>query len=76
MVAALERVAGREVTRLIRWERDPVVERVSSTWPGTLDDTRARQLGFPSDADFEVIVRRYIAEDMPASAAHATDGRR
>jgi len=63
MVAALERVAGAEVVSRIKWERDPKVVKVVATWPGALDTMRARSLGFPGDASFDDIVRRYIADE-------------
>jgi nucleoside-diphosphate-sugar epimerase len=59
VVAALERVAGPEVARLVRWERDPRVERIVATWPGAWDVTRARALGFPSDENFEAVIRQF-----------------
>jgi nucleoside-diphosphate-sugar epimerase len=62
MVAALARVAGADVAARVRWERDPRVEKVANTWPGRLDDTRARALGFPVDTDFDTIIRQYIAD--------------
>jgi nucleoside-diphosphate-sugar epimerase len=62
MVAALGRVAGVEVAARVRWERDPRVERVANTWPGRLDDGRARGLGFPADTSFDDIIRQYIAD--------------
>jgi nucleoside-diphosphate-sugar epimerase len=62
MVAALARVAGVEVAGRVRWERDPRVERVANTWPGRLDDRRARGLGFPADRSFDDIIRQYIAD--------------
>ncbi len=62
MVAALGRVAGAEVAARVRWERDPRVERVANTWPGRLDDRRARSLGFPADTSFDDIIRQYIAD--------------
>ena len=61
MVAALERVAGSEVAKRIRWESDPRIERLVSTWPGELDASRARALGFPSDTDFEAVIRQHMA---------------
>jgi nucleoside-diphosphate-sugar epimerase len=69
MVAALARVAGPEVAARVRWERDPRVEKVASTWPGRLDDTRARALGFPVDTSFDTIIRQYRDEraNPPAS---------
>jgi nucleoside-diphosphate-sugar epimerase len=63
MVAALERVAGAEVVARIKWERDPKVVKVVATWPGALDATRAQSLGFPGDASFDDIVRRYIDDE-------------
>lgn len=62
MVAALERVAGPEVAKLVRWERDPMIERVAATWPGRLDASRAIALGFPTDESYEDVIRQYVAE--------------
>jgi nucleoside-diphosphate-sugar epimerase len=64
MVAALGRVAGVEVARLVRWERDPQVEGIVGTWPGAWDTTRARALGFPADSSFDAVIRQYIEEEM------------
>ena len=73
MVASLERVAGSEVARRVRWERDSRIARIVATWPGALDTTRARALGFSGDETFDGIIRRYIEEeqgraDEPAGA--------
>ncbi|MCC7042694.1 MAG: SDR family oxidoreductase [Acidobacteria bacterium] len=62
MVAALAHVAGPDVAARVRWERDARVEKVANTWPGRLDDARARVLGFPVDTDFEHIIRQYMAD--------------
>jgi nucleoside-diphosphate-sugar epimerase len=62
MVDALERVAGQEVVQRIRWERDPRIAAMVATWPGTLDASRAKALGFPSDDNFDDVIRRYLAE--------------
>ena len=62
MVASLARVAGRDVAARVRFEPDPRIERMVATWPGELAATRARALGFPSDTDFDEIVRRYMAD--------------
>jgi nucleoside-diphosphate-sugar epimerase len=62
MIASLERVAGPDVVARIRFETDPRIERMVATWPGELEATRARALGFPRDEDFDEIIRRYIAD--------------
>ena len=63
MVEALRAVAGDAAARRIRWERDPVIERIVGSWPAAWDTTRATSLGLRGDADFEAIVRAYVEDD-------------
>lgn len=60
MLASLERAGGVEVRARVRCEIDPHVTRVMSSWPGALDDRRARQLGFTADPDVDAVVRQYV----------------
>ncbi len=62
MVAALQRVAGEEAVRLIRWEPDATIQRIVESWPSKVDAPRARALGFNADPDFEAIVRAHIED--------------
>jgi nucleoside-diphosphate-sugar epimerase len=62
MAAALERVAGPEVARRIRWEPDARLERMVLGWPGALEARRATALGFPTDESFESMIRQYLDE--------------
>jgi nucleoside-diphosphate-sugar epimerase len=62
MVAALQRVAGPDVTRLIRWEPDATIQRIVESWPSRVEAPRARALGFSADADFDAIVRAHIED--------------
>jgi D-erythronate 2-dehydrogenase len=62
MVAALKRVAGADVAARVRFEPEPRIEKMVATWPGELAASRARALGFPTDSDFDEIIRRYVAE--------------
>ncbi len=65
MVAALRRVAGDAVADRVRWQFDPVIDRIVSTWPSNFAPKRGIGLGMRADVDFESIVRAYIADDMP-----------
>lgn len=67
MIAALGKVAGAEAVARIRWEKDDTIQRIVGSWPACWDMTRARALGFGGDADFESIVRAFVADDMPAA---------
>jgi nucleoside-diphosphate-sugar epimerase len=64
MVASLRRVAGEEVASRVHWERDAAIERIVGTWPGAWNTARAESLGFKGDANFEQVVRAYIADDL------------
>ncbi len=72
MVAALGRVAGPEVVERIRWERDARIERMVMGWPGALETTRARALGFPVDESFDEMIRQYIDENTQSVEAGVT----
>jgi nucleoside-diphosphate-sugar epimerase len=59
MIESLERVAGTEVAARIRFERDPSVERIVTSWPGRFDAAFATSLGFRRDDDFGSVIRAY-----------------
>jgi D-erythronate 2-dehydrogenase len=62
MVAALERVAGPEVTALIDWAPDPMVDAIVTSWPARVRSDRAAGLGLTPDPDFESVIRMHLAE--------------
>ena len=64
MVAALTRVAGDEVARRVRWEKDDAITRLVGSWPGSFLTPRADRLGFVRDASFDDVVRAYIEEEL------------
>jgi nucleoside-diphosphate-sugar epimerase len=64
MVAALERVAGKQVVERIRWQEDPAIIRIVNTWPGDFATSRADAMGFKRDASFDDIVRAYIEDEL------------
>jgi nucleoside-diphosphate-sugar epimerase len=65
MVAALRRVAGDAVADRVKWQHDPVIDRIVSTWPANFAPKLGPALGMKADPDFESIVRAYITDDMP-----------
>jgi D-erythronate 2-dehydrogenase len=67
MVAALERVAGREVAALIDWIPDPPIAAIVTGWPARVRTDRASRLGLVADPDFDSVIRAYLAEPRPAA---------
>jgi hypothetical protein len=46
-------------------QHDPTIDRIVSTWPSNFAPKLGPVLGMKGDADFESIIRAYIADDMP-----------
>jgi nucleoside-diphosphate-sugar epimerase len=65
MVAALERVAGPEVSALIDWSPDPALAAIVTNWPARIRADRAAALGLTPDPDFASIVAAHLAETRP-----------
>ena len=51
----------------MKWNYDPVIDRIVATWPSNFAPKLGPALGMSADADFESIVRAYIADDMPST---------
>jgi nucleoside-diphosphate-sugar epimerase len=62
MAAALERVAGPEVSALIDWRPDPAAAAIVTGWPARFRADRAARLGLTPDPDFDSVIRRHLAE--------------
>jgi D-erythronate 2-dehydrogenase len=72
MADALRRVAGDAVARRIKWQVDPVIDRIVATWPANFAPVLGPALGMQGDYDFDAIVRQYIEDERPPMApAHA-----
>lgn len=67
MIAALEDVAGSDVTARISYAPDPAIERIVKSWPGAWDTARAEALGLTADVDFSSIIRAYMDDVKAAS---------
>lgn len=66
MLAALERVGGRDARARVRCEVDERIARVVCTWPGAFDVSRPLRLGFIADRDVDGVVQQYALEQPPA----------
>jgi D-erythronate 2-dehydrogenase len=63
MVAAMARVAGEDAARRVRWTPDERIRAIVRTWPARFETPRALGLGFRPDADFESVIRDYVADE-------------
>ena len=64
MLAALHRVGGQAALDRVTMTPDPAIERIVASWPGSIDNARASELGFVADRTFADIIDSFITHDM------------
>jgi nucleoside-diphosphate-sugar epimerase len=64
MVEALRRAGGEEAYRRIRWQPDPQIQAIISSWPQSLAAPRAEALGFGRDSGIDEVVDAFIEDDL------------
>ena len=65
-IAALRKVAGDATVALIKHEPDAKVNALVKTWASRFQTTRADEMGFVADRNFDEIVRSYIEDNRAA----------
>jgi len=68
MLDALEKVAGPAVRARVRFERDARIAGIVANWPQGATAARAAGLGLLPEANFEDIIRQYIADNAGTAA--------
>lgn len=63
MIASLERCAGADRVKLIRRDPDPLIMRIVDGWAQAFDASRARDLGFEAETNFDEIIRAHIEDE-------------
>jgi nucleoside-diphosphate-sugar epimerase len=64
MAAAVRRAGGDQAYTRIRWEPDPLIQRIVSGWPQALAAPRAAALGFIADLSIDEVVQAFIEDDL------------
>jgi nucleoside-diphosphate-sugar epimerase len=63
-IAALQRVAGNDVVKLIREVPDETIWKIVQGWPTRFEAKRARALGFKAEESFDEIVKAHIEDEL------------
>jgi D-erythronate 2-dehydrogenase len=67
MIDALKSVAGEAVAAHVKWQLDPVIDRIVATWPANFAPALGPALGMRADHDFESIIRQHIEDEHPVA---------
>ncbi|WFU49125.1 D-erythronate dehydrogenase [Sinorhizobium terangae] len=62
LVDALARVAGTPVANRVRWQPDPFVRGIVTTWPTQFSLRKASRIGLEADASIDDIVIQYMGD--------------
>ncbi|MBV8492361.1 MAG: hypothetical protein JO162_02655, partial [Alphaproteobacteria bacterium] len=49
----------------LRWQPDPQIQAIVSSWPPALKTARAEALGFGRDSGIDEVVQAFIDDDLP-----------
>jgi len=60
MLQSLEKITNKETVERVQFKLDPSIDKIVSSWPGKLDNTRALQLGFSMDENFDQFITQFI----------------
>ena len=63
-IEALRRFGGEKAVKLIRAEKDAVIERIVAGWPSDFDTERARRLGFKAETSFDDIISVHVEDEL------------
>src|SRR5207237_5631529 len=69
MAAALRRAGGEAAYARIRWQPDPQIQAIISSWPQALTAPRAEALGFGHDTGIDEVIQAFIEDDLPLQKA-------
>jgi D-erythronate 2-dehydrogenase len=64
MAAAVRRAGGEAAYARIRWQADPQIQQIISSWPQALSAMRAKALGFTADSGIDEVVQAFIEDDL------------
>jgi D-erythronate 2-dehydrogenase len=74
MVEALRRAGGEVAVNRIRWQPDPVIQKIVAGWPRAIEARRAAGFGIHADDSIDDIVAAFIEDDLPAQKAMVAAG--
>jgi nucleoside-diphosphate-sugar epimerase len=64
MADALARIAGEKVAARIRWQPDPLIQKIVAGWPARVAAARARAMGFFADGSIDEIIQAHIEDEL------------
>lgn len=68
MLDSLKRNTSQETVEKVVFKKDKGIDRIVSSWPGKIDNTRALKLGFIVDNNFDEFIKQFVANHKQTAA--------
>ena len=66
MLESLRKLTDEQTLANVKFRNDESIHNIVSTWPSAINNTRALELGFKADQNFEDFIRQYLEERKQA----------
>ncbi len=67
MLQSLRKITDESTVAKIQFKEDVSINRIVSGWPGSIDNTRALQLGFLVDNNFDNFIHQHITDNKQSA---------
>lgn len=64
MLTDLVEIKGQNILQHIKFQFDPQINDIVSSWPAQIDNQKALELGFKADENFKSVIQQFIQCDM------------
>lgn len=68
MLDSLRRMTDAATLARVRFEHNESINRIVSSWPGAIDNTRALQIGFQADSHFDHFIDQYMTHYIQSAS--------
>jgi D-erythronate 2-dehydrogenase len=67
MLNSLKTITDQATLDRVRFKPDESINKIVSSWPGAIDNTRAMALGFSADSNFDNFIHQHLADNKSGS---------
>lgn len=67
MIRSLKKLTDQTTLDLVKFKPDESINKIVSSWPGAIDNTRALKLGFSVDENFDNFIHQHLADNKASS---------
>jgi D-erythronate 2-dehydrogenase len=67
MLSSLKKLTDQTTLDRVKFKADESINKIVSSWPGSIDNTRALKLGFTVDENFDNFIHQHLADNKAST---------